>query len=321
MKLGMFLDMRNPAPWRRPWADHYRQTLDRVAWAEKLGADSVWMTEHHFFDDGYLPQPLTLAASIAARTERIRIGTAILLAPHRHPIHIAEEAALVDLISNGRLELGLGAGWSTDEFEAFGSDYGKRYTATDSVFDTVRSLLSDGGVTPGPVQTPVPMWLGYQGPKGAMRAGRLGAGLLTLDPNLMAPYRAGLEEGGHGTDAARTGGVLDIIVADDPESTVRRLIPHLAHQQATYRRQRGSECSAEDLEVELTAAFDTGGSVPGLTVATPSAAAAEIRRRTADMPVEHVYLWASLGGMPDDIVDRHLELLFTVVRSELAGDA
>lgn len=318
MKLGMFLDMRNPARWRRPWADHYRQTLDRVAWAEQLGADSVWMTEHHFFDDGYLPQPLTLAAAIAARTERIRIGTAILLAPHRHPVHIAEEAAVVDLVSNGRLELGLGAGWAKDEFAAFGSDHGKRYAVTDSVFDAVRNLLCDGGVTPGPVQSPVPMWLGYQGPRGAARAGRLGAGLLTLDPALMAPYRAGLVEGGHGAGAARTGGVLDIIVADDPAATTRRLIPHLAHQQSTYQQQRGSGRSTADLESELAAEFDRSGTVPGLTVATPADAAAEIRRRTEGMPVEHVYLWGSLGGMPDDIVDRHLELLFTRVKDDLA---
>lgn len=313
MKLGLFLDMRNPAPWRRPWNEHYRRTLDRVVWAESLGADSVWLTEHHFFDDGYLPQPLTLAAAVAARTERLRIGTAVLLAPHRHPVHIAEEAAIVDLISDGRLELGLGAGWAAEEFEAFGSDRARRYSATDAVFARVRELLSGGGVSPGPVQRPVPMWLGYQGPQGAARAGRLGAGLLTLDRKLMAPYVAGLEEGGHGAAAARTGGVVDIIVADEPEPTTRELLPHLAHQVASYGQARGVAAGASETERELRSRLDRTGAVPGLTVLTPSDAAAEIRRRTDGMPVEHVYLWASLGGMPDRIVDRHLELLFTTV--------
>ncbi|MGN5238466.1 MULTISPECIES: LLM class flavin-dependent oxidoreductase [unclassified Rhodococcus (in: high G+C Gram-positive bacteria)] len=321
MKLGLFLDMRNPTRWERPRAEHYGAMLDRVAWAEQLGANSVWLTEHHFFEDGYLPQPLTLAAAIAARTERIRIGTAVLLAPHRHPVHIAEEAALVDLVSGGRLELGLGAGWSSEEFDAFGSDFRTRYDVTDTVFSAVRNLLSDGGVTPGPAQAPVPMWLGYQGPRGAARAGRLGAGLLSLDPALSAPYLIGLEEGGHGADAARRGGMLNIIVADDPESTTRRLIPHWAHQQATYASRRGDARSAADLEIELIAEFDLTGAVPGLTVATPEVAAHEIRLRTHSMPVEHVYLWAGLPGMPDALVDRHVELLLTRVAPVLAEAA
>lgn len=315
----MFLDMRNPTRWRRPWADHYKQTLDRVAWAEELGADSIWMTEHHFFDDGYLPQPLTLAAAIAARTSRLRIGTAVLLAPHRHPVHIAEESAIVDLISNGRLELGLGAGWAPKEFEAFGSDFDKRYAVTDSVFEQVRRLLSGGGVTPGPVQTPVPMWLGYQGPRGAARAGRLGAGLLSLNPELVAPYRAGLIEGGHGEGTARLGGVMEIIVADDPDQVARELIPHLAHQVSTYQQGRGGTAELDELAGEFSATFARTRSVPGLKVLTPDDTAAEIRTRTDGLPVEHVYLWSSLAGMPDHIVERHLELLFTSVKQLLAG--
>lgn len=315
----MFLDLRNPSRWRRPWADHYKQTLDRVVWAEELGADSVWMTEHHFFDDGYLPQPLTLAAAIAAKTDRVRIGTAVLLAPHRHPVHIAEEAAIVDLVSNGRLELGLGAGWAPKEFETFGSDFDKRYAVTDSVFEQVRRLLSDGGATPGPVQNPVPMWLGYQGPRGAERAGKLGAGLLSLNAELISPYRAGLIDGGHGEGTARLGGVMEIIVADDPDKVTRELIPYLAHQVSTYQQGRGSAVGPEELTDEFSATLDRTGSVPGLKVLTPDAAATEILTRTDGLPVEHVYLWSSLAGMPDHIVERHLELFFTTVKQLVTG--
>jgi hypothetical protein len=83
--------------------------------AESAGADSVWLSEHHFFDDGYLPQPMTLAAAIASRTQRLRIGTAVLIAPLRSAVQIAEEAAIVDLVSGGRFELGLGAGYRVPE--------------------------------------------------------------------------------------------------------------------------------------------------------------------------------------------------------------
>ena len=80
MKVGLFFDLRNPPEWRRPWTEHYARTLELIEGAEAKGADAVWFSEHHFFEDGYLPQPLTMAAAVAARTTRVRIGTAITVA-------------------------------------------------------------------------------------------------------------------------------------------------------------------------------------------------------------------------------------------------
>src|SRR5580658_9561087 len=119
MDLGIYLDLRNPPGWRRPWASHYARSLEVVEEAERLGAATVWLSEHHFFEDGYLPQPLTFAAAIAARTSRIRIGTAVLLAPLRLPLQLAEEAAVVDVLSGGRLDLGVGVGYRVPEYEGF----------------------------------------------------------------------------------------------------------------------------------------------------------------------------------------------------------
>ena len=159
MQLGIFLDMRNPEPWRRPWADHYAATLDAVAWVETLGAGSVWLSEHHGFDDGYLPQPLTLAAAVAARTTRVRIGTAILLAALRHPRHVAEEAAIVDLVSGGRLELGIGAGYVASEYEGFGVPLAERFVRTDAAVAEIGRLYASGEITPPPVHGTVPLRL------------------------------------------------------------------------------------------------------------------------------------------------------------------
>jgi alkanesulfonate monooxygenase SsuD/methylene tetrahydromethanopterin reductase-like flavin-dependent oxidoreductase (luciferase family) len=311
MELGLLLDLRNPAPWRRPWPDVYRRALDQVVAAEQCGAGSVWLTEHHFFDDGYLPQPLVVAAAIAARTTRIRIGTGVVLAALRHPVHLAEEAALVDVLSGGRLELGFGAGWARREYEAFGADFDRRFTRTDEAVRGVRELLRS--VTPPPVQSPVPLWLGYQGPQGARRAGRLGTGLLALNPALLEPYRAGLAEGGHDPAAARMGGLLDIVVADDPEQATERLLPHLAHQVNTYRL--GKAAADGRTVAELTVADLRTAN--GLAVLRPEEAIREIRARTAGLPVRHVYFWASIAGMPDDLADRHVELLCTVVAPAL----
>src|SRR6476646_7043721 len=103
MRFGMYVDMRNPPEWSRPYAAHYGRWLERIEEAERLGAESVWLTEHHFFDDGYLPQLWTFAAAVAARTEHVRIGTAVNLLPLHTGIELAEQIALVDVISDGRV--------------------------------------------------------------------------------------------------------------------------------------------------------------------------------------------------------------------------
>jgi alkanesulfonate monooxygenase SsuD/methylene tetrahydromethanopterin reductase-like flavin-dependent oxidoreductase (luciferase family) len=323
VKTGLFFDLRNPPRWQRPWADHYRDTLDLICAAEEMGADAVWFTEHHFQEDGYLPQPLTFAAAVAARTSTVRIGTAILLAALRHPRHTAEEAAVVDLVSGGRLELGIGAGFVQREYDAFGADLRRRYSLTDTATAEIRRLLAEE-VTPPPIQNPVPLWMGYQGPQGARRAGRLGTGLLSLDPRLLEPYTEGLVEGGHDPSAARMGGMLDIIVADDPEEAFARILPHYVHQLNSYRRMHaGGSPSPQpyrDLTAEdVLAGAAEGSRVPGLTVLTAQDAVRTIRERTEGLPVEHVYLWASVAGMPEDLVQRHVELLFGKVAPALRG--
>ena len=321
MKLGLYFDLRNPAPWARPWPEVYGRALDLVVEAERLGAASVWFSEHHLFADGYLPQPLTFAAAAAARTSHVRIGTAVLIAALRPAALVAEEAAVIDQISGGRLELGIGAGYSVPEYEFYNADITKRYGLTDAAVAEIRRLLDEGIVTPPAAQNPFPIWLGYQGPQGAKRAGRLGVGLLSLDRALLDPYREGLVEGGHDPATARTGGMLDIIVADDPEEAFERILPHYAHQLNSYRAAAVAG-SGRDAPKEITVEKLRGGAaqkgqIPGLRVLTPTDAVAAIREATEGSPVEHVYLWASVAGMPDEIVERHVELTCTQVAPNL----
>ncbi|MBU6328482.1 MAG: LLM class flavin-dependent oxidoreductase [Acidobacteria bacterium] len=321
MRLGLFFDIRNPAPWEQPWPDLYARTLELVVEAERLGASTAWFTEHHQFTDGYLPQPLTFIAAAAARTRTIGLGTAVLLAALRPAALVAEEVAVVDQLSGGRVLLGIGAGYSPREYALYGRDIGRRYRLTDDAVREIRRLLDDGVITPPAAQRPFPIWLGYQGPQGAARAGRLGVGLLSLDRSLLEPYRAGLVEGGHDPATARTGGLLDIIVADDPEVALARILPHYAHQVNTYRQAAVAGSSAPEpnpISVErLAAGISAPGRLPGLRVLTPTDAIDAIREATDDAPVEHVYLWASIAGMPADLVDRHVELLLTRVAPAL----
>ncbi len=322
MRIGIYLDIRNPPEWQKPWPDCYRQALELTVQAEEWGADSVWLSEHHLFEDGYLPQPLTFAAAVAARTQRIRIGTAVLLAPLRLAPQIAEEAAVADQISNGRIDLGLGAGYVYDEFAAYGADLSTRYTVTDQRVREVRDLLDRGIVTPPAVQNPFPIWLGYQGPQGARRAGRLGCGLLSINPASLEPYTEGLAEGGHDPGTAKMAGVVTLVVADDPDEAYERILPHLAWQLNTYRAgaASGTGKTPSPLTVEkLRERRSTMGVISPMEVLTPDDAIEHLRRLSEGIPMVEAYCWASVAGMPDDLAHRHTELLCTVVREGVAN--
>jgi alkanesulfonate monooxygenase SsuD/methylene tetrahydromethanopterin reductase-like flavin-dependent oxidoreductase (luciferase family) len=153
MDVGVYFDLRNPPGWRQDWSRLYGFSLEAIEEAEHLGARSVWLSEHHGFEDGYLNQPLTYAAAVAARTRTVRIGTAVLIAPFWNPVQLAEEAAVIDIVSGGRLELGLGAGYRIPEFELFCVDRSRRYTLTDAAVRRVRELWADPAICPARCRT------------------------------------------------------------------------------------------------------------------------------------------------------------------------
>ncbi|MGH2367455.1 MAG: LLM class flavin-dependent oxidoreductase, partial [Chloroflexota bacterium] len=147
MEFGLLYDFRNPKRWERPAPEVYAEQLEQIAYAEHLGFDSVWITEHHFTDDGYTPSVLTLAAAIAARTNRIRIGTWVLLLPLHNALRVAEDAATVDILSNGRLDLGMGLGYRPEEFAALGVDRRQRGRLMDEGVDLIRRAWTEDRLT------------------------------------------------------------------------------------------------------------------------------------------------------------------------------
>ncbi|GIR69644.1 MAG: hypothetical protein CM15mP74_08950 [Halieaceae bacterium] len=118
--LRALVRFQEPEPWQIDFEQFYSERLDQIARAETMGFDSVWLTEHHFCDDGYTPSPLVIHAAIAARTERMRLGTNLMLLPLADPVRIAEDAATLSLISGGRFDLGVGIGYRQLEFDQFG---------------------------------------------------------------------------------------------------------------------------------------------------------------------------------------------------------
>jgi alkanesulfonate monooxygenase SsuD/methylene tetrahydromethanopterin reductase-like flavin-dependent oxidoreductase (luciferase family) len=179
----------------RSGVELYAQALELAAEAERLGFDSVWTSEHHFVDDAYLPSVLPLSAAIAARTQRVAVGTGLLLAPLHEPVRIAEDAAVVDLISNGRLVLGIGLGWRVEEFDGLGIPVAERVSRLEDSIAVYRQAWRGELVTGGeglrypnvpvrPVPTRPggpPIWVGGFDERAIRRAGRLGDGFLASD--------------------------------------------------------------------------------------------------------------------------------------------
>jgi alkanesulfonate monooxygenase SsuD/methylene tetrahydromethanopterin reductase-like flavin-dependent oxidoreductase (luciferase family) len=313
MKVGLYFDLLNPPAWRTDFSRLYGFTLEMCEEAERLGAHSVWFSEHHLFEDGYLTQPLTYCAAAAARTKRVRLGTAILIAPLQKPVHIAEQATVVDLVSGGRLDLGLGTGYRVPEFELYGVSLEKRYAVTDGCARQLRAFWNEGRLTPPPAQSRIPIWMGYQGPQGAHRAGMLGEGLLSINPDLLEPYRQGLGEGGHDPASARMCGSIDGWVSEDPERDWPIVSRHLAYQQNSYRRHavegtgkpQPKDVNPDDIrargETRLGPYF----------YGDPAAVAAAVNAKYAGLPIECVYLWASVAGMPERTVADNIRTILT----------
>jgi alkanesulfonate monooxygenase SsuD/methylene tetrahydromethanopterin reductase-like flavin-dependent oxidoreductase (luciferase family) len=201
----------------------YRETLEQVKLAEKMNFDSVWLSEHHFMPDGYCPSALAAAAAMAAVTKAIKIGTAALILPLHNPVRIAEDAAVVDNVSNGRLLLGVALGYRNEEFDGFDIPIKQRTSRLEEGIDVIvrswteanfcyagkRFQFSNLNVTPKPVQKPhIPIYIGAIEEPAIKRAGRLGFPLLigplrttqmikdTLDTYNKAARQAGRESDG-----------------------------------------------------------------------------------------------------------------------------
>ncbi len=164
----------------------YQESLEIFDAADRLGFDAAWVAQHHFKDmGGMLPSPFPFLAAVAERTQSLRLGTSIVVLPFEHPLRVAEDAAVVDTLSRGRLELGVGSGSDADEFEAFDVDINSRHQRTTDALITLKKALA--GETLGTdgqrLRPPAPtlgqrLWLSALSIRGAQYAAQNDAGLL-----------------------------------------------------------------------------------------------------------------------------------------------
>lgn len=198
--VGLFTGQIPPGA-DRTFRQEYHDIVELTRLAETLGFDSAWVSEHHGSSDGYLPSLLPVLAALATATDRMLLGTGVLLVPFHHPLRLAEDAAVVDQLSGGRLILGLGLGWREEEFRMFGIPYHERVRRTTETVEILRRAwtgerfsfegkifrFDEVRVTPPPARDDgPPIYLGGHVEAAVRRAGRLGDGYMRS--------RSGLDE-------------------------------------------------------------------------------------------------------------------------------
>lgn len=247
---GWLYDFRNPESWRQSWTARYRGLMEQIVWAEReLGFGSVWLSEHHFVDDGYTPSVLSLAAAVAMCTEQTTIGTNLLLLPLHHPLRVAEDGLTADVLSGGRFRLGVGNGYREEEFLGFGRSLAQRKNRMEESMEIVRrafkgETFSHEGryvkfpelhVAPPSVRPGGPeIWMGGVSEAAADRAARLADGFLPAIIPTIDLYLAARRRHKRPVAEDKVAILQWTIVGEDPEKTFHEVGVHAMYQVNQY---------------------------------------------------------------------------------------
>lgn len=308
----------------------YQEALDEVLLGEKLGFDSVWMEEHHSIKNHYWPSPLMILAGFATRTERIMLGTDILVLPFYHPSKIAEDAAMLDIMSNGRAVLGVAIGYRQDEFDLFEQPMarrGARYVEQlriihrlwqeDAVsFEGEFYKLNNASVEPKPIQPGgVPLWLGGWGPLSLQRAAEFGDAWLpgptaNLQKLLDAQrsYRQELVVLGKNPTQFPTPLTREVIIAETEQEALELAEKHLL---VNYRDEYAGGWKHPLIGREDSTRVDELDEIgrDRFVVGTPDQCIEKIQHFKDTFGVDHFIARLFFPGMPHEHIKKELRLL------------
>jgi alkanesulfonate monooxygenase SsuD/methylene tetrahydromethanopterin reductase-like flavin-dependent oxidoreductase (luciferase family) len=311
---GIRFDLRNPGFAGVAMADRYRATLDMVEWADRLGGMFVGLSEHHGSDDGYLPSPLPMAAAIAARTSTIQISIVALIAPFHDPLRLAEDIAVVDLLSDGRLDLTIAGGYVRGEFAMFDVPMSQRPARVREALSTLKAAWSGAPfeyrgrtvrITPTPAQPGGPkLVLGGSSEAAARRAARIADGFMPSDPRFWTFYQDECAKLGKPDPGPYLGGGTSVVaLAEDPDAGWEALSPYFLHEMnayGTWQAEDGVQTTYWNVE-----SADELRATGQYRVLTPDAYAAELRDAG---PFAFAMLHPMVGGIPPDLAWESLRL-------------
>lgn len=239
MRLSLRFDMRAPAL-GAPASVQYPASIDMCEWADGLGFETVYLAEHHGAEDGYCPSPMIQGSAMLARTQRMRVHFSALIAVLHDPIRLAEDLAILDVISGGRIEMTLGLGYRPHEYQMFGIAKSDRVRILHETIELLDRAWSgepfehnglEVAILPRPVQRPrPPIYIGGSTEASAYRAATYGDGYLPAAPGLFEIYAAERERLGKPVPPApRPRGPMFLHVTDDPERDWPIVAPHVMY--------------------------------------------------------------------------------------------
>ena len=244
MQLNLRYDMNSP-PFGAPHVTLYRTAIEQAVWADRLGFTQVFLAEHHGAEHGYCPSSMIQAASILGATQTLKAHLSALLVTMHNPLRLAEDLAVLDNLSNGRVVITAGMGYRPHEFEMFGLDIKQRLALMNRALDTSKKAWTgepfefEGRtvrVTPRPVQPGGPkIYMGGSTEKSAQRAARGGYDYLPGHPDLYKVYAEERERCGFGpAEPQRRGAASFLYVSDAPDRDWPILAPHVAYATNLY---------------------------------------------------------------------------------------
>ncbi len=314
-----------------PVAEFYRKMFEQMEEMDRIGFDHIWVTEHHFGNyGGTIPHPPTFLSAIARTTKRIRLGVAISVLPLHNPIEVAESYAMVDVVSNGRLDFALGKGSEPIEYKRMGVSQEQATARMKEGTEIIRQAWSDEPVNfrgeffhydnvrvlPKPAQRPhPPIWIGCARSEDSFRwGGENGFNLMTLpylykDPGLLSgfvrTYRGALAQAGHDIGGRQILGKFHIYVSDSLDQAVREATPYMenyldVHAAVDPDRREAGFITVRDVHTQLTRGFVIAGD--------PQRCIDTIRHWQEQVGLTTMSGTFHFGGMPQELALKNIRM-------------
>ena len=351
MKFGMLHLFENPIG--RTEKQVIDEQFDLMVKAEEYGFDSIWPAEHHFSEYGYCASPAVSLAAVAARTKRIRLGTGVVVLPLNHPVRVAEDYAIIDLLSNGRVDLGVGRGYQPLEFQGYNVDQSRSrdmfhesieiiqraWTEERFSYDGEFYQIRDLSVWPKPLQQPhPPIWMASLTRETFELCGRYGFNLMCapvfgFDVNrgasFIEEYRDGLRR--HGRDPSRfeIAALVMTYVADTSQQALAEFRDPVMWYYRTFAKYIAPPPGQPPVPTyelyvktrDMLASAQWEGIVESGSVicGSPDEVVDRIGRISELCGFTHYLTWTRIGGLSHSKVLRSMELMAAKVMPQLRG--